>query len=459
LSDSYTTIKVDRLALEGDGVGRTEGRVAFVPYGLPQETIEGTLLEEKKNYARYLPIAIKQASPDRATPPCPYHFRPGGNKVWCGGCDWQHLSPAFQKKSKKDLVIETLMRLGGVPNPAVEDTLTPSEPFRYRNKVQIPFQLRNGTVIAGFFSPQSHTIVEFDDCLVQPELSVAIFKTVKQLAVQLGWAVYDEDKNRGWLRHLLIRTDKSGRALVAIVATAPHMDMKDEFVDALRNAHPSVAGIHLNVQAARTNVILGRQWMKLWGTDKLEETIGGLKFSYSIASFFQINTDSAAGLYERAVQEGKLDPDTMVMDLYCGVGGLSLLAAKKAGYVLGVEEAPSSIQDAKENARSNNIRNAEFLAQSVQSLFSSRGSHKLERFENEKLVVIVDPPRSGCDEAVTRGLLRVRPQRIVYVSCNPATLARDIKRLSERYRLEKVIPVDMFPQTSHVEVIARLERK
>jgi 23S rRNA (uracil1939-C5)-methyltransferase len=453
-----TTIKIDRLALEGDGVGRNGTKVAFVPYGLPGEIVEGALIEEKKNFARYSPARVQQANPERVDPACRYHFKPGTTARWCGGCDWQHLSASLQKKSKRDLVVETLVRLGGVPNPPVEDTLTAGEPWRYRNKVQVPFQKRGGKTVAGFFAPQSHDIVEFDDCLVQPELSVKIFNTVKNLADKFRWAPYEEDERRGWLRHLLIRTDRANNALVALVATTPQIDRRDEFLSALRAAHPSVIGIHLNVQPAKTNVILGRQWISLWGKDELQETMDGVTLSYSIASFFQINTDTAEELYKRAIAEAELKPDFTVTDLYCGVGGFSLLAARKAAHVFGVEEAPSSIADAKKNARANKLSNVEFMEASVESLFAPGGMGRWQPINKDKLVVILDPPRSGCDEAVRRGLLEVLPKRIVYVSCNPATLARDVKALSGRYTLVKAIPVDMFPQTSHIEVIARLER-
>lgn len=446
------TIRIERLALEGDGVGRNGTKVAFVPYGLPKETIEGDLIEEKKNYARYLPLRIREASPDRVDPPCPYHFKPGGPGRWCGGCDWQHLSPALQKKSKKDLVIETLMRLGGLTNPPVQDTITSPENWRYRNKVQIPFQRVRGKLIAGFFAPQSHDIVEFDDCLVQPELSVKIFKSVKMLAEKFRWPAYDEDKRQGWLRHLLVRTNQKGDALVALVATSTHIDHRDEFVQQLRNQFPSIIGLHLNVQPAKTNVILGRHWVKLWGEDHLTEKMGGLTLSYSVAAFFQINTAAAEMLYLRAIEEAQLTPESTVIDLYCGVGGLSLIAAKKAAQVVGVEDVASAIEDAKKNARRNGITNTEFVKSSAEDFFSRQKHLRAD-------VVILDPPRAGCDQAVTRGLLNISPSRIVYVSCNPATLARDIKALSSHYRLETAVPVDMFPQTSHIEVIARLERK
>jgi 23S rRNA (uracil1939-C5)-methyltransferase len=451
-------INIDRLALEGDGVGRIGTKVAFVPYGLPQETVDGILIEEKKNFARYLPSRVIKPNPERANPRCRYHFSPGQKSAWCGGCDWQHLTEALQKKSKRDLVVETLIRLGGIPNPVVEDTLMSQNPWRYRNKVQVPFQSRNGKTVAGFFAPQSHDIVEFDDCLVQPELSVDIVRTIKSLAEKFRWAPYDEDARRGWLRHALVRTNRVGQALVALVVVSPAFDTRDSFISALRAAHPSIIGIHLNVQSARMNVILGRQWHTLWGKDALWETISGLRFMYSIASFFQINTDTAEKLYVRAVEEADLKPDFTVTDLYCGVGGFSLLAAKRAAHVFGVEEAPSSIADARKNAIENNLSNVEFLEAPVESLFHPKHMHRWSPVDKNKLVVIIDPPRSGCDETVRRGLLEVAPRRIVYVSCNPATLARDIKSLSSRYKLVKAIPVDMFPQTSHIEVIARLER-
>lgn len=441
---------MDRLALDGDGIGRlTSGEAAFVPYTLADETVSTRLLFQKKNHSRWLPESIDNPSSNRITAPCPYHFHPGRTGLWCGGCNWQMAPIKVQEESKRQLVVETLERLGGLEKPVVNPTVSSPAEWRYRNKVQVPFGRRGKKTIAGFYAPGSHEIVEFGDCLVQSPLSVELVSFVKEFANHHHWPAYDEDARRGWIRHLLIRTNEKQEALVALVSASEGFRDKGLFINEIRKKFPTVIGLHQNIQPARTNVILGRKWISLWGRTHISEKVLGLDIFYSAGSFFQVNKGAAECLYTKAIQELNLRPESVVVDLYCGVGALTLLAAKHARRAVGVEPVRSAIFDAKENARRNNVRHCEFMEMDAETYLKrgDRPSH-----------VLLDPPRSGCSLEVIQGLLKLRPERVVYISCHPATLARDLKLLSSAYRVGTVTPVDLFPQTSHIETVTGLQR-
>jgi 23S rRNA (uracil1939-C5)-methyltransferase len=447
-----TSIRVDRLALDGDGIGRLEnGQAAFVPYSLPQELIQSRLLLQKKNHSRWLPEKVLEASPSRVDPKCRYFFKPGSG-AGCGGCDWQHMPTAVQETTKRQLVIETLTRIGGITNPPVHETIRSPQDWRYRNKVQVPFARKDRFVVAGFYAPGSHTIVDIQECLVQPTPSVDILNFVKRHANESPWAPYDEDTGRGWIRHLLIRMNEAGEALVTLVTADETFRDKDAFISSMRKRFPFVVGIHQNIQKARTHAILGPKWTRLWGLERINETMLGLTLSCSAGSFFQVNTRAAELLYNKALSELDIRKEHVVLDLYCGGGALTLGAAKKAGLALGIEVVPQAIRDAKFNAQQNRIRNAEFLEGQVEWILR-RPIERLEGLSNDRLLVILDPPRAGCDPHVLDGLIKLNPFRIVYVSCHPATLARDVKLLSSKYRVTSVTPVDLFPQTSHIETV------
>jgi len=457
-------IHVDRLALDGDGVGRLAGpgshagETAFVPYSLPDEDIRARLVLQKQRFSRWIPVAVAKPSPHRVEPPCPYHFRPGMGSAWCGGCNWQHIPADVQLQMKGKLLEETLQRIGGIPTPPMNPPVNSPEVWRYRNKVQVPFGRAGDRPIAGFFAPGSHTIVEFEDCLIQTTPSVELVRYVRAFAERNGWKPYEEQTGHGWIRHLLVRTNAEGRALLAVISTNPTFPEKARFLSEIRNRFPFVAGIHQNVQPARTNVILGERWFQLWGEDRLDEKMLGLTVSYGAASFFQVNKPAAEKLYALAIQELGATKESNVIDVYCGVGMLTLLAAQKCRSALGIESVEAAIIDAEANAVRNYLLNATFLAMPADQALAG-GSRQVEMIADGNLLVMVDPPRSGCEASVLNALLRLNPKRIVYVSCHPATLARDIKHLSEKYELASVTPVDLFPQTSHIEAVARLERR
>lgn len=458
-------VRVERMAPEGQGLGRLEGgRVIFVPYAAPGDELEASVEGAQKGYARGRLLRVVKPGPGRVEPRCPIHFRPPGGKgraaPFCGGCSWQHLSAGAQLESKRELVRDCLFRIARVREPRVEPTRASPGSWRYRNKALVPFGLSGGRVVAGFYAPGSHAIVDFEDCLVQPELSVRLVLRVKALARELGWRVYDEDRQAGWLRHLFVRTNSAGEALAAVVSRTPEFPGRERFVAELRAGFPEIRGLFQNIQPRKTPVVLGPHWRKLWGADHLIERVGALRLRVSPAAFLQVNTPGAEVLYGTARElllEGGFRP-RLALDLYSGAGPIALWIAPDCGRVLGLEANRAAVADAEENARLNGIGNARFVSGAVESLLGRLG-RELADAPPGSAAAVLDPPRAGCERAVLSAFRASALGRIVYVSCNPASFARDADRLGRMgWRLDRVVPVDMFPQTSHVELVARFTR-
>jgi 23S rRNA (uracil1939-C5)-methyltransferase len=456
-------VRIERMTPEGQGLGRSQdgpGRVVFVPYTAPGDHAEISLEKEKPGFAQGRLLRVVSPGPKRIEPRCPLHFKIG-NPLPCGGCDWQHIDYEEQKRSKRELVLDCLTRIGKLRDVPVHETLSSPQTWRYRNKVQVPFGMVDGKVVAGFYAPGSHRIVDFSDCLVQPEFSVAIVLKVKALAQELGWPIYEEDKGRGWLRHLYVRTNQNGSALVALVTRSTDFPKREKFLAELQAAFPQVVSVFQNVQPMKTSVVLGPIWKHVWGRHFMEEKILGLTFRCSPGAFLQVNTPACEVLYGAArdfLGKGGFLPE-LALDLYCGVGTITLSVAGKARRVLGVEENKEAVQDAWENSRRNDIRNARFMGGTVESLLGKLRK-ELGRFPRGSVAALLDPPRSGCAEPVLKSLRDPAFQRVVYVSCNPATFARDAAWLvSYGYRLKEVQPVDLFPQTSHIETVSWFDRE
>jgi 23S rRNA (uracil1939-C5)-methyltransferase len=425
--------------------------VVFVPYGSPGDTLEVELVEVRKNFARAHLVRVVEASPVRQPPPCPYHFP--AKPLYCGGCSWQHMNYDFQLDAKRQLVHETLERIGKLSDIEVRDTLGMKEPWRYRNKVQQPVGWDGQQVISGFYAPNSHAIVPIEDCLVQPELSVAIINRTRRLLEQYHLRVYDEQRQSGWIRHLLIRTAQ-GKAMGVLVTRTDDFPHAAEIIESLSRDFPALAGIHQNVNSGKTNVILGRQWIKRWGEDSLEERLGTLRFRLSPGSFFQVNTLQTEVLYEQVRRMA--GTGHLLVDLYSGVGGIALYLARGFQQVIGVEEVRSAACDAQENARLNGIQNAKFITSPAETFLIKNPVHGIPPRDT---VVVLDPPRAGCDPRVLNSVLRLSPGKIVYVSCDPGTLARDLALLAQSgYRAREVQPVDLFPHTPHIETVVLLTR-
>lgn len=457
-------LRIERISPEGVGLGRPDGggKVHFIPHTAPGDLVEAEVTRFEQGFARARIQMLLQAGPGRVTPRCALHYRADSPQApACGGCSWQHLNPETQLEGKRAMVRDCLFRIAKLREPEVEPTLAAPEPWRYRNKVQVPFGFAYGKVVAGFYAAGSHRIVDFNDCLVQPELSVRIVLKVKELARELRWPIYDEDKGTGWLRHLFIRTNRDGKALVAVVSRSKDFPNERQAVDAIRAAFPEIIGLYQNVQMEKTPVVLGPMWRKLWGSDRIEERLGKLKLSVSPEAFLQVNTPGCEVLYgvvSEMLTSGGFRP-AVALDLYSGIGSIALWIAPLCDRVLGVEENRGAVEDAWENARINGIENARFLAGAVETGVA-KIKRELANVVRGSAAAVLDPPRAGCTKAVLKALTDPGLGRIVYVSCNPATFARDADWLSRHgWRLARVRPVDLFPQTHHVELVGQFLRR
>jgi 23S rRNA (uracil1939-C5)-methyltransferase len=425
-----------------------------VPYGAPGDLLEVEIAEVRKNFARARLLRVIEASPVRVKPPCPYHFQPDHpQEYFCGGCTWQHMNYPFHLDAKRQLVQETLERIGQVEDVEVLPTLGMADPWRYRNKVQVPVGWNGRQLFTGFFSPGSHHIVPIEDCLVQTELSVRLINRSRDLLAEAGVPGYDEERHTGVVRHLLVRTNRANQAMLVFVTRTAELPRQREIVRRLSEEFPGLAGVHQNVNPGRTNVILGREWNSLGGAAYIEERLGALRFRLSPGSFFQVNTLQAEVLYEQARKQAGRGGETL-LDLYCGVGGIALWLASGFKQVIGVDSVRNAVDDAVHNAQLNRIGNARFMASPAERFLASY------RGPGQSLTVVLDPPRSGCEPGVLQALARLRPRTVVYVSCDPGTLARDIAILGKSgFRLEEAQPVDLFPQTAHIETIVRLSSR
>lgn len=436
-------LTIDRLSTGGEGIARADGMVVFVPYAAPGDTLETEIVQTQKRFARARVLKLLEPSHDRVEPPCPYYYD-------CGGCTWQHLDYRAQLKAKQQLVQETLERLGGLKDFTVNPVLGMEDPWRYRNKVQQPVGWDGRHIISGFYREGSHEIIPIEDCLVQPELSVRIINRILDLFKEHRIHPYDPERHQGWIRHLLVRTSRAGQAMLVFVSREAGFPKEKQIVGTLRREFPELVAIHHNVQGARSNVILGREWRRIAGQGYLEEQLGDLKFRLSPGAFFQVNSEQAETLYntvKRMAGKGE-----RLLDLYTGVGTIALWLAKNFKEVGGIEEFPEAVRDADVNASLNQIKNARFMARSAEAFLGGLSG------DRRALTLVVDPPRAGLTPSVIKSLLAVRPSTFIYVSCDPATLARDLGLLTQGgFRIEEIQPVDMFPHTPHIETAVKLK--
>ncbi|MBC6301331.1 23S rRNA (uracil(1939)-C(5))-methyltransferase RlmD [Listeria booriae] len=436
------------LTHDGNAVAKIDGYPIFVPQGLPDEIAQIKVLKANKNYGFGKIIELTKESADRVTPPCLVYSQ-------CGGCQLQHLSYDGQLRMKQKQVAQVMKRIGK-QDVEVLPTLGMENPWNYRNKAQVPVGFVNGRLVAGFYQQRSHQIIDMNTCLIQQEENNEVIQTARAIFAKYYVEPYDETTRKGVLRHLMTRfATTTGELMLVIVTTKLNFPNKAEILAELQQSIPELTSLVQNVNTANTNVIFGEQTVVLAGREYIMDTIQGISFAISARSFYQVNPEQTEILYAEALKLAGLTGEETVIDAYCGIGSISLCLAKEAKHVYGVEIVPQAIEDARANAKLNKMDNVTFAVGKAEEVIPDWFKQGIKAD-----VLVVDPPRKGCDAALLQTILKMKPKRVVYVSCNPATLARDMLVLTEGgYEAKMVQPVDMFPQTTHVECVTVLERK
>jgi 23S rRNA (uracil1939-C5)-methyltransferase len=447
--NEYYDVTFEDLTHDGNGVAKVDGYPLFVPNGLPGEKAKVKVVKVNKGYGYGRLIELYEPSPERMEPSCSIYKQ-------CGGCQLQHLSYDGQLKAKEKHVREVLQRIGKIEDVVVHPVLGMNDPWRYRNKAQVPVGEREGGLVAGFYQKRSHDIIDMEACLIQQEMNDVVVQTVKKICEKYGIPAYNEKTHKGTIRHIMARYGHTTKdVMVVLVTRTDDLPFKKKIVQEIVENIPNVKSIIQNVNPKRTNVILGEQTMVLWGTEYIYDYIGNIKFAISARSFYQVNPEQTKVLYEKALEYADLTGEETVIDAYCGIGTISLFLAQKAKKVYGVEIVPEAIEDAKRNAELNNIHNVEFAVGEAETVIPQWYEQGIQAD-----CIVVDPPRKGCDASLLETIIAMKPKRVVYVSCNPATLARDLRILEDGgYQTLEVQPVDMFPHTTHVESCALLIKK
>lgn len=437
---------IDSFTSEGSGVGRYENMAVFVSGAAAGDKVTAHIIKAKKTYAVARVEKVLRPAKSRIMPACPYFPS-------CGGCAFQHISYEKEKEHKKKRVEDAFSHIAHI-NIEAETLLSDNKTTCYRNKAQYPVSFERQLKI-GFFAPRSHRVVDCENCILQPPIFADIVKIFRKFIIKNGITVYDSEKHTGLLRHIYLRlAEATGEVMVCAVINGEDLPHRNELIKKLTEI-PSVKSIVLNINRDRTNVILGKECVTVWGNDCIYDVLCGVKVRLSPLSFYQVNHDMAQQLYEKAAEYACLSGKETVLDMYCGTGTIGLSMAKKAKRIIGAEIVPEAVLDAKRNALENGIENAEFICadagEAAQEL-SSRGI--------KPDVVLLDPPRKGCSEMLLAEIVKMSPERIVYVSCDPSTLARDCSRLKDLgYETKRLAADDLFPRTVHVESVALLTKQ
>ncbi|MCP1156573.1 23S rRNA (uracil(1939)-C(5))-methyltransferase RlmD [Bacillus infantis] len=447
--NDYIDVMFEDLTHDGAGVAKVDGYPLFVPNGLPGERAQVKVTKVNKGYGFGRLMEIYEESPHRVVAPCPIYKE-------CGGCQLQHLSYQGQMLAKEKQVRDVLTRIGKLEDVKVHPVLGMSEPWRYRNKAQVPIGEHEGGLIGGFYQQRSHQIIDMKECLIQQEKNDEVVQTVKEICAKYGVRAYDEGRHKGELRHIMARHGLvTGEVMVVLITRTNELPNRKKITEEIAASIKGIKSIVHNVNPKKTNVIFGDVTRVIWGEEVIYDYIGDIKFAISARSFYQVNPEQTKVLYEKALEYADLSGEESVIDAYCGIGTISLFLAQKAKKVFGVEIVPEAIEDAKRNAALNGITNAEFAVGEAEKVIPD-----WYKEGNQADVLVVDPPRKGCDEALLQTILSMKPKKVVYVSCNPATLARDLRILEDGgYKTEEVQPVDMFPQTMHCEAVAKITLK
>lgn len=445
--NEYYDVVFEDLTHDGAGVAKIDGFPIFVPNGLPGEKAKVKVVKVKKGYGFGRLIELYEKSEDRIDAACSIYKQ-------CGGCQLQHIRYEGQLKAKHKHVKEVLARIGKIEHATVHPVLGMNDPWRYRNKAQVPVGEREGGLVAGFYKERSHDIIDMDACLIQQEMNDIVVQTVKAICEQYNIPAYNEQTHKGLLRHIMARYGATTKeVMVVLITRTEELPHKKKIIEAIVERVPNVKSIVQNINPKRTNVIMGEQTHVLWGSEYIYDYIGDIQFAISARSFYQVNPEQTKVLYEKALAYAELTGEETVIDAYCGIGTISLFLAKNAKKVYGVEVVPEAIEDAKRNAELNGVTNVEFAVGEAEVVIPKWYEQGIQAD-----CIVVDPPRKGCDESLLQTIIAMKPKRVVYVSCNPATLARDLRILEDGgYKTLEVQPVDMFPHTVHVECVAKLE--
>lgn len=444
-------ITIEDIGSEGEGIGKLDGYTLFVKNALAGDKVRVRAMKLKKNYGYARLMEIIEPSTDRVKPVCSIADK-------CGGCTLMHLNYDKQLEYKQNKVINCLTRIGGFHLEfEIEPIMGMEDPYYYRNKAQYPVGCnREGEILMGFYAGGTHSIMDSDCCYIQAKENDNIIPVVKDFLKKYKISVYDEENHKGLIRHVLTRVGfQTGEIMVCVIINGKSFPYAEKLVEELVKV-PGMTSISLNINQEKTNVILGDKVLPLWGQPYITDYIGDIKYQISPLSFYQVNPKQTTKLYEKALEYAGLEGHETVWDLYCGIGTISLFLASKAKQVYGVEIVPQAIEDAKENAKINHITNAEFLVGAAEEVLPAK--YKEDGVYAE--VIVVDPPRKGCAQSLLDTIVTMAPQKVVYVSCDPATLARDLRYLCDRgYELKKVQAVDQFAHTVHCEVVIKLEKR
>ena len=434
----------------GVGIGKYEGFTVFVEGGLIQDKVKVRINKSKKNYAVGDIVEIIEKSPFRVDRICSDVLKD------CGGCQIQELDYNKQLELKTNEVKQVISRIGKLENVEIHETIGMQSPCRYRNKAQFPIQNINGSTAIGFYKKKSHDVIPTDMCVIQHDINDKIIQIIKTYIQAYNVSIYNETTHTGVLRHLVTKVGfTTNEVMVVLVANGTNLPHLNELASVLKENILGFKTLVLNVNKAKTNLILGKENKVIYGNGKINDYIGDLVFEISPLSFFQVNPVQTEVLYNKALEYAELKENDTVFDIYCGIGSISLFLAQKATKVYGIEIVEDAIKDAKINAKLNNLNNVEFYVGKAEEVVP-----KMYSEGKTANVVVVDPPRKGCDEKVLDTIVSMKPDRVVYVSCNPSTLARDLAYLDERgYKCVEIQPVDMFPHTMHVECCAKIVKK
>ena len=444
------TVSIEDMSEDGSGIGKLDGYIWFIKDAVKGDVVEAKAMKMKKSYGFARLMRVITPSPDRIEPACPVARQ-------CGGCQLQAMSYESQLKFKENKVYNNLRRIGGFTDIPFLPIMGMDEPWRYRNKAQFPFgRNKNGEIVTGFYAGRTHDIIPQEDCLLGVEENKKILESIKEYMIENHVAPYEEETHQGLIRHALIRKGfKTGELMVCVIINGKKLPHSEKLVEKLCR-FDGMTSISYSINTDKTNVILGKELVNLYGPGYITDYIGDVKYRISPLSFYQVNPVQTEKLYGTALEYAGLTGGEVVWDLYCGIGTISLFLAQKAKKVYGVEIVPQAIDDARENAKLNGLDNVEFFVGKAEEVLP-------EQYEKNKVyadVIVVDPPRKGCDEQCLNTIVTMAPKRVVYVSCDSATLARDLKMLCEKgYEVEKVRCCDMFGWTTHVETVALLTKK